>query len=347
MIKEKIKKNKVLPLDQFINFCLYKFKDSYYQKKKFFGHKGDFVTSPHISSIFSEILAIWIMMFCKKKDLGKELNILELGPGDGTMAYDILSTLHKLNLFKYKINYFLLEKSLSLKKQQKIKLAKYNNVNWIENLNKYNKKNTVIISNEFFDALPIKQFLKKNNQWFEKYVSYNKNSNKFEFINVKASSKLIKKVKNIYNLKINNFIEFCPKFESLINKISKILKLKNSIFLAIDYGENSELCNDTLQAIYKNKKNNILKNLGNSDITYNVNFYHLIKLFKKNKLYFHNFMTQSKFLQQYGIMERLSTAPPANKKLNFENLKKSIFRLIHPDQMGNLFKVLIVSKNKI
>ena len=286
-------------------------------------------------------------MFCKRTNLSKELNILELGPGDGTMAYDILSTLRKLNLFKYKINYFLLEKSTSLRKQQKIKLAKYNNVNWIENLNKYNKKNTVIISNEFFDALPIKQFLKKNDQWYEKYVCYNKNSNKFEFLNIKASSKLIKKIKNIYNLKINNFIEFCPKFENLINKISKILKLKNSIFLAIDYGENSELCNDTLQAIYKNKKNNILKNIGNSDITYNVNFSHLIKLFKKNKLYFHDFMTQSKFLQKYGIMERLTTAPQTNEKFNFENLKKSIFRLIHPDQMGNLFKVLIVSKNKI
>ena len=58
-------------------------------------------------------------------------------------------------------------------------------------------------------------------------------------------------------------------------------------------------------------------------------------------------MTQSKFLQQYGIMERLSTAPQTNEKFNFESLKKSIFRLIHPDQMGNLFKVLIVSKNKI
>ncbi len=347
MIKEKIKKNEVLPLDQFINFVYTNLKIATIKKKKFFGYEGDFITSPHISSIFSEILAIWIMMFCKRTDLSKELNILELGPGDGTMAYDILSTLHKLNLFKYKINYFLLEKSISLKKQQKIKLAKYNNVNWIESLNKYNKKNTVIISNEFFDALPIKQFLKKNDQWYEKYVCYNKNSNKFEFLNIKASSKLIKKIKNIYNLKINNFIEFCPKFENLINKISKILKLKNSIFLAIDYGENSELCNDTLQAIYKNKKNNILKNIGNSDITYNVNFFHLIKLFKKNKLYFHDFMTQSKFLQQYGIMERLSTAPQTNEKFNFENLKKSIFRLIHPDQMGNLFKVLIVSKNKI
>ena len=65
MILEKIKK-KIIPLDEFINLCLYQYKDSYYQKKINFGYRGDFVTSPHISSIFSEMLAIWIITFWSK-----------------------------------------------------------------------------------------------------------------------------------------------------------------------------------------------------------------------------------------------------------------------------------------
>ena len=96
MIIIKIKK-KFIPLDTFIDFCLYKFKHSYYQKKNYFGHKGDFVTAPHISSIFSEMLSIWILLFYKKINEPKEINILELGPGDGTMAYDILSSLKPIS----------------------------------------------------------------------------------------------------------------------------------------------------------------------------------------------------------------------------------------------------------
>ena len=111
MILEKIKKKKILPLDEYIDFCLYKFKESYYQKKIHFGRNGDFVTSPHVSSIFSEMLAIWIVLFWNKIKQPKTINILELGPGDGTMSKDIISSLSKINFFKGKINYFLLEKS--------------------------------------------------------------------------------------------------------------------------------------------------------------------------------------------------------------------------------------------
>ena len=109
MILEKIKKKKILPLDQYIDFCLYKFKESYYQKKTKFGHGGDFVTSPHVSSIFSEMIAIWIVLFWNKIKKPKTLNILELGPGDGTMGKDIISSLGKINFFKSKVNYYFLE----------------------------------------------------------------------------------------------------------------------------------------------------------------------------------------------------------------------------------------------
>jgi len=346
MIISKIKK-KFIPLDTFIDFCLYKFKHSYYQKKNYFGHKGDFVTAPHISSIFSEMLSIWILLFYKKINEPKEINILELGPGDGTMAYDILSSLKKFKFLECKINYYLFEKSISLKKTQKNKLSKYKNIHWISDLNKYNKNNSIIISNEFFDALPIKQFIKKNKVWFERFVHYNNKSNKLEFIELIAKKNFIKKIKKIYNLNINNFIEFPTVLENLINNISKILKRKNSIFLTIDYGENSELCNDTLQAIYKNKKSHILQNIGNSDITYQVNFYHLIKLFKKNKLQIIDFANQSKFLQNLGIKERFEMASKNLKNLELKQLTESVSRLLHPGQMGALFKVLIVCNKKI
>jgi len=342
MILEKIKKKKILPLDQYIDFCLYKFKESYYQKKTKFGHNGDFVTSPHISSIFSEMLAIWIVLFWNKIKKPKTLNILELGPGDGTMSKDIISSLGKINFFKSKVNYYFLEKSKSLKKIQKKKLKNEKNIYWIDNLRSFKKDNLIILSNEFFDALPVKQLSKRRDSWFEKSISLNRKK-KLIFLFKKAKLETIKKIKKIYNLKINKFIEYPPILENIVKNISNLLKKKNSIFLTIDYGEDSEICNDTVQAIYKNNKSNILQNVGESDITYQVNFFHLIKLFKKNKLHLVEFTTQSNFLQKLGIKERASNAIKNLEKNQQLLLERAIKRLLHPLEMGSLFKVLIIS----
>ena len=343
MILEKIKKKKILPLDQYIDFCLYKFKQSYYQKKNKFGHGGDFVTSPHVSSIFSEMIAIWIILFWNKIKKPKTLNILELGPGDGTMGKDIISSLGKINFFKSKVNYYFLEKSKSLKKIQKKNLKNEKNIYWIDNLKEFEKKdNLIILGNEFFDALPVKQFSKRGDSWFEKYVFFNKKK-QLSFIFKKAKLESIRKIEKIYNLKINKFIEYPLILEKLINNISDLLKNKNSIFLTIDYGEESRICNDTVQAIYKNKKSNILQNVGESDITYQVNFFHLIKLFKKNKLHLVEFTTQSNFLQKLGIKERAVNAKKNLKKNQQLLLDSALKRLLHPLEMGSLFKVLIIS----
>ena len=343
MILEKIKKKKILPLDQYIDFCLYKFKQSYYQKKNKFGHGGDFVTSPHVSSIFSEMIAIWIVLFWNKIKKPKTLNILELGPGDGTMGKDIISSLGKINFFKSKVNYYFLEKSKSLKKIQKKNLKNEKNIYWIDNLKEFEKKdNLIILGNEFFDALPVKQFGKRGDSWFEKYVFFNKKK-QLSFVFKKAKLESIRKIEKIYNLKINKFIEYPPILEKLIKNISDLLKNKNSIFLTIDYGEESRICNDTVQAIYKNKKSNILQNVGESDITYQVNFFHLIKLFKKNKLHLVEFTTQSNFLQKLGIKERAANAKKSLKKNQQLLLDSALKRLLHPLEMGSLFKVLIIS----
>lgn len=342
MILEKIKKKKLLPLDEYIDFCLYKFRESYYQKKTCFGRDNDFVTSPHISSIFSEMLAIWIVLFWNKIKQPKSINILELGPGDGIMSKDIISSLDKIGFFKGKVNYFLLEKSKSLKKIQKDNLKDKKNIYWINNLKKFKRDNLIILSNEFFDALPVKQFVKKNNSWYEKFVVFN-NKNNLNFLLKKTKFNNMKDVQKIYNLKKNKFIEYSPILEGLVKDIAKILKIKNSIFLTIDYGEYSEICNDTVQAIHKNNKSHVLKNIGDSDITYQVNFFHLIKLFRKKNLHVINFISQSKFLKSLGILERYQFAKKYLEKKKQVYLDIAIDRLLSPSKMGNLFKVLIVS----
>ena len=190
-----LKNNSKIPLDKFISKALYDKNKGYYMTNNPIGKKGDFITSPNISIMFSEMIAVWLISFWEKMKCPKNINIIELGAGNGEMMLQILRTVKKFEKFRSSSNFMIYEKSSYLKKIQK-KRIKFENVNWIKDLKKISKFPSIFIANEFFDALPIKQFLKKENQWFEKYI-INKNKS-FQFFEKKTKKKYIK-IKNLLN----------------------------------------------------------------------------------------------------------------------------------------------------
>ena len=163
-----LKNNSSIPLDRFINKVLYDKKKGYYMNKNPIGYQGDFITSPNVSIMFSEMIAIWLISFWEKMGSPKNINIIELGAGNGEMMLQILKTIENFKIFKSSSNFFIYEKSLYLTKIQKNKI-KFKNIKWINNLKKISKFPSIFIANEFFDALPIKQFINKGNSWYEKY----------------------------------------------------------------------------------------------------------------------------------------------------------------------------------
>ena len=155
-----LRNNNKISLDKFINKALYDKSKGYYIKKNPIGYEGDFITSPKISVMFSEMIAIWLVAFWEKLGCPKKINIIELGAGTGEMICQILKTANNFNKFKSSARFYIYEKSPLLKKIQKNKTKKYQ-VKWIDNLNKVSKNPSIFLANEFFDALPIKQFIKK------------------------------------------------------------------------------------------------------------------------------------------------------------------------------------------
>ena len=145
------KKSKILPTDKFFRNVLYDKKFGYYTSQMPFGKNGDFITSPKISSIFSEIIAIWIVSSWETFGKPKNFNIVELGPGDGSLANILLKSFKKFPEFNSIKNMFLLEKSIFLRSVQKKKILN-KDVKWIDNLNKIKKGPVVFFGNEFFDA---------------------------------------------------------------------------------------------------------------------------------------------------------------------------------------------------
>jgi cyclopropane-fatty-acyl-phospholipid synthase len=340
LLEKLIYKKKIIPLDKFIDIALYNKQLGYYQNKKIFSRDGDFITSPFISSIFSEMISIWIVSYWIYLKKPKKINILELGPGNGLMINQIINSLKKIKTFDANFNIYLHEKSETLIKVQKENLNNFKNIVWIKNINKIKQYPTIIIANEFFDAFPIKQFFKINNNWHEQCISFKKNIKKIIYYKNKINNNILKKYSKFFNINKSKIIEYPVKIENYLNSISKIIKKNNGIFLTFDYGYSDIVGKNTLRAIKKHKIVDLLKEYTDCDITFDINFNILKNIFKKNNVRFIGAVSQNFFLQKLGIMERASQIVKKQNVIDSKNLILSINKLINPKEMGNTFKAL-------
>ena len=336
--------SKILPVDKFVENVLYSKKIGYYSSKIPFGRSGDFLTAPGISNLFSEIIGIWLVTTWSTLGRPKKFNIVELGPGDGSLTKILLKTFQQFPLFYKAANIFLYEKSNLLKNLQKKNIDSLK-VKWIRNFSNIKKGPVVFFGNEFFDAIPVKQFSRKRNLLFEKYYSLNK-ENKIDEVYKKASSKDVSYIKKFKILKNLKFVEF-PKLglDELNKVIKKISKLEGGLLL-IDYGYLKPKNKNTLQSLKKHQRNNLLNNLGKSDISSLVNFKLLNEYFIKNNLKVKKIVTQKFFLEKMGIIERANIL---SQKMSFKeqsNLYLRLKRLLDKKLMGNLFKVIFAYKSK-
>ena len=201
------------------------------------------------------------------------------------------------------------------------------------------------MANEFFDALPIKQFFKKKDSWFERYVNF-KEVKKAVF---KEQIINIEEIENKLKFKISkdqDIIEYSPNSFEYLQNICEIINKNNGGMLIIDYGYLDSKMHETLQAVKNHKYSDILEDIGNSDITYNINF----NLFKQFINQFDDLNSiisnQKKFLTSMGILQRaeiISENIPFSKKTD---LFYRVRRLIDEKQMGNLFKVMLIKKKE-
>ncbi len=337
-IKSQIQSSKKdMRLDTFINYALFS-KNGYYFNKKPIGSNYDFVTSPEISQMFGEIIGLYIYYIWQSK-INRKFNLIELGPGRGTLFNDIVNTVSKYPNFLKDSNIILVEINKKLIKLQKqnINNIKSKNIKWSNKINFNSKLPSIIYSNEFFDCFPVRQFILKNN-WLEKYVSFNTKENKFLLKDRIVKSKLLLKLLNKY--KKEKLLELSFERNRYYEKICKFIKNRGGLFFTIDYGYFKNIKNFSLQAIQNHKYSHVLEQVGNKDISSHVNFIDLLNIAEKNKLQIEECCSQREFLIKYGILERKNNL---SKKNDTNKLNVELDKLISKKHMGNLFKCLIVS----
>ena len=341
-----LKKEKALPLDKFINTALYDKKNGYYMKRNPFGKNNDYITSPLVSNLFGEMVAIWCVAFWEHLGKPKKILFVELGPGDGSMCKDLLNTFKNFKNFYGSLDIKLFEKSDKLKKIQKSKIRN-RKVKWIKNLNEINYGPIIFFGNEFFDALPIKQIWKKKKVFLEKYVVLAKNKKKIKFLYKKANKNLINNIKKLNLISKENIIEYPVDEIKFINLIAKKIKKYNGGLLTLDYGHTEIKNHNTLRSISNHKYIDILLKPGDADITHNINYNLFLNILRNNNLQVEKIVTQNEFLQKLGIIERANIL---SKKMNFKKKAEMFYRLkklIDHKEMGNIFKVAFAKKKRL
>jgi len=338
-----LREQKSMPIDQFIDVALYDKKFGYYMKKNPFGKEGDYITSPLISNLFGEMLAIWCVAFWKHIGKPKKILITELGPGDASLCKNLLNTFKNFKSFYKCVEIKLIEKSSKLKRIQKARI-KNKKVKWIKKINELNCGPIIFLGNEFFDSLPIKQIYKKENLFLEKYVTLSKNNKKIDFLFKKAKKNLIKNIKKLDLVNKGNTIEYPIAAIKYLKIIAKKIKKYDGALLTFDYGYIEKRNQDTLQSTRKHKYLNVFKEPGSADITHHINYKLFSKILKRNKLEVEKVVSQSEFLQRLGIIERANIL---SKKISFRakaNIYYRLKKLLHYREMGDLFKVLLAQK---
>ncbi len=339
-IATKISLEGPISISKFMEICLWDSDEGYYSKEQVIGQKGDFVTSPELSQTFGELIGIWSLSCHLNKFKDNKLTLLELGPGKGTLMRDALRAINKVIKTKIETEAYLLENSPILKSVQRETLME-SNVNWINDIEQIPAKPLIIIANEFFDALPINQYVKVNDGWRERKVAIT--NDKFYL----TLDKKVIRFKTDYFDKtpIGGMIEYSFESVRIFSIICENIKKFGSIALIIDYGENYGF-GDTLQAIRNHSPEFILDNPGESDLSSHVNFGILAKVALERNLFVSPIIEQFKFLKNLGIKNRLEQMIKLNPEKKIHSEINGIKKLIDPENMGKLFKVLAISDIK-
>ena len=228
---DKIKKNGSLNVADFIQFCQFE-NNGYYLKNNPIGKTNDFITSPEISQIFGEVLAIFLINYWEN-NIKTNFNLVELGPGKGTLLKDILLTSSINQKFLNSMNLTLIEKNKSLIEIQKNILSS-ENISWNMEFNIANRNiPSIIYSNEFFDCFPVRQFHKKE-KWYEKYVDYNEGEQNFTFISQQVEDKII--LRSLEKFEHVKVAEIAHSRNEYFKSVCEFIKQHKGVFVTIDYG---------------------------------------------------------------------------------------------------------------
>ena len=334
-----------MSLASYITECLMHPEFGYYQKERVFGTDGDFTTAPEISPMFGEMIAL--ALFERWQAMGKPntFNLIEFGPGRGTLMADILHTLKAQQAFMSAVSIHFIEASLQLRHQQKTTLENigHTDAHWHTHLTEVPERPSLIIANEFFDALPIHQFEKTQDGWRERCVTVGENNTLTPALGDCSAAFSLTSQHLRESAKQGDILEVSPVSLGIMGDIAARLKQNDGAALIIDYGYSKSAFGDTFQALKAHHYTDPYNSPGSADLTAHVAFDQLKKAAEEKELICYGPQEQGAFLMQMGIGLRAQELAKNKTPEEQEAILSALKRLTAPNEMGELFKVLMVT----
>jgi NADH dehydrogenase [ubiquinone] 1 alpha subcomplex assembly factor 7 len=329
-------------LADYMEASLWDKREGYYAtREETIGGRGDFITAPEISQVFGELIGLWCADLWQKMGKPNPVLVCELGPGKGTLIADFLRAARVMPEFRRAIRLHLIERSPVLRAAQQKKLAEASPV-FHESLDQVPPGPLLLVANEFLDALPIRQFERKPDGWFERRIGLDQ-AGGFVFVSdpAPAAQKLPDWPPS--NWPVGSIAEICPDAVALARALGTRLNDEGGAALLIDYGYFPSAPGDSFQAVARHRSIDPLKDPGQADLTAHVDFAALAEAASQAGARAWGPVTQGALLSALGLAERAKRLCAGKTTGEIEAITEACRRLIAPAQMGSLFKALALS----
>ena len=332
LLVAQIAANGPMRVSDFMSDCLLHPEYGYYTTQDPFGASGDFITAPETSQMFGELIGLSLAQSWMDQGSPTAFTLAEFGPGRGTLMADIFRATKGISGFHDAANIVLIEASPKLRAQQSMTLVGYD-PQWIDSVEQLAPLPTYAVANEFFDALPIRQFIRDGTGWRERQLGISDHALTFGLGAISPQPALAHRTEDT---KDGDMVEECTAATAIIAPLGQRIKDHGGAALIIDYGDWRSL-GDTLQALKNHAPVDPLLHAGQADLTAHVDFEALANACP---CAYSRITPQGVFLERLGITQRAQTLA---QNMEADTLKAHVLahkRLTHPDEMGNLFKVM-------
>lgn len=331
-----------MTLASYMAECLMHPVHGYYQKERVFGSEGDFTTSPEISQMFGEMMGLWVADRWIKMGKPEALNLVELGPGRGTLMADLLRATAPVEDFQDAISVHFVETSKQLRARQAENVP---TAHWLDTLADVPEGPMLLVANEFFDALPIHQYEKRDGNWHERMVGTD--AGELGFMLGPCGAQFALASDTLKASADGSILEVCPSALSVIGDISDRLNKYGGAAIIIDYGYRQSAVGDSFQAMQNHSYVDAFAEPGAADLTAHVNFDLLKSVALEKGIKAYGATTQGLFLMAIGLGARAQVLASAGDEAHQKRILEDLKRLTAPEQMGTLFKVLALQPHEL
>lgn len=334
-LKTRITNDGPLSVADYMTECLLHPKFGYYTTRDPLGAQGDFITAPEISQMFGELVGLSLAQAWMDQASPDPFTLAELGPGRGTLMADILRATRSVPGFHAALEICLIEASPTLRDVQKQTLSEYQ-VTWFDHAADLPQQPLYLVANEFFDALPVRQFIRQGEGWAEKHVGLQDDMLSFGLTEPTAQPALDHRLEDT---KDSDLVEICATAPPVLTEVCTRIATHGGAALVIDYGDWRSL-GDTLQALRAHAPTDPLQDPGAADLTAHVDFEALTITAAAANCAFSRITPQGIFLERLGITNRAQSLAASLSGDALDTLIAAHRRLTHPQEMGTLFKVM-------